>query len=159
MTTPATCTFDIVPPRRPGIDDVGGAQKQDDILFPPDPVEMPTAADDNQHQRLLVAMGEMVAVAMITVRYAAGVPSINKVASPIAAVIAGTFTVVDNGVGDCSLTWAANTFPAAVADPFVNATGATIGKGSAEIIANGVRVRMANAAGAAADINFVVQVF
>lgn len=159
MSTPAQCVFDINPPRRPGIDDVGGAAKIDDAESPPDPVEMPTAADDNQHQNLLVRYGMVIPVAIITVHYTAGAPAVFKVTSPRVAVVPGTFTVGDNGTGDCSLTWAANTFPAPLADPIANATGATIGKGSAEAIANGIRVRMANAAGAAADINFVAFVY
>lgn len=156
MTTPALCVFDIIPPRRPGIDDVGGAAKIDDAEFPPDPVEMPTAADDNQHQNLIVRYGLVVPVAVITVHLTAGVPSVFSVSSVVGSVVTGSFTVTDNGVGDTSLVWTANKFPAPVAGPTANVTGATIGQASAVAITNGVRVKTANAAGAAADLDVVV---
>lgn len=158
MTTPATCTFDLTPPRRPGIDDVGGGAKQDDIFFPPDPVEMPTAADDNQHQNLLVRYGAVVPLAVVTVHFTAGTPSVFKVTSVKTAVVPGTFTVTDGGVGITTLAWAANTFPAAVADHYAFATGGAIATATAEILTNSVKVRTGNSAGAAADIPFVVHI-
>jgi hypothetical protein len=158
MPTPTQCTFDITPPRRPGITDVGGGAKVNDGEIS-DPAGMPTAEDDNQHQNLIVRYGTVVPVCIITVHYAAGVPSINKVAAVSTAVVSGIFTVVDNGVGDCSITWPANTFPAAMADAVARIASATIGMISCENISNGVRVRIKDSAAAAADLNFVVDVY
>ena len=159
MPTPATLTFDIAPPRRPGISDVGGAQKEDDIFEPPDPVEMPTAADDNQHQRLLVAYGAVVPVAVVTVHVSGVTPSVFKVSSASTLVVPATFTVTINGTGDTSVTAPANTFPPPVADGVASVVGATVGQAAVEQITNGWRVRRTNATGAVSDLPFVLFIY
>lgn len=158
MTTPSTCVFDLTPPRRPGIDDVGGGAKQDDIFFPPDPVEMPTGADDNQHQNLHVRACGIVPAATVTVHFSGSTPSVFLVQALSLAVVSGTFTVTDLGVGITKLSWAANKFPARIADHRAWATGGAIASATAETGTNFVTVRTGNAAGAAADIPFVVDI-
>src|SRR3954470_23186372 len=96
MTSPTTPTFDLTPPRRPGIDDVGGGAKLDDQSDPPDPVTMPTAADDNQKSFLVVKVCGIVPVLEGSVHFAAGVPAINQAASMAAVVDILTISVVDN---------------------------------------------------------------
>ena len=53
-----TLTFDESPPRRPGLDDVGGGQKVNDGGTP-DPIRDPTAEDANQTAKQLVAIGKV----------------------------------------------------------------------------------------------------
>lgn len=155
MTTPTLPTFDLTPPRRPGLDDVGGGAKVDDSEFPPDPIEMPTADDDNQHQNLLVRYGGVVPIAILSVHYTTGTPAINKVVSCVAAaIVPGFFTLTDTGTGNCLVAWAANSLPTPVIDHDAKAVGATPGFATAETLTNSARVRVSNAAGALADINF-----
>jgi hypothetical protein len=160
LSTPDTCVFDLPVPRRPGLDDVGGGAKTNDPDLPlPNPVTMPTAEDENQAENLLVKYGAVIPVAIVTLHYTAGTPAVFKVASPIATVVPGIFTLTDTGVGNCLVAWPANTFPTAVADPVANATGATPGYGTVESLTNSARVRMTNAAGSLADINSVLFIY
>lgn len=103
MATPQYYVFDGDPansvnPRRPGIDDVGGAQKQNDAAFLPDP-DMPDADDDNQHQRLLVGLAKVADGAKIVVRYAGTVPSIFGIRAVGSLLQASDFTVTTVGTG------------------------------------------------------------
>lgn len=158
MSSPTTCVFDLVPPNRPGINDVGGGQKVNDGTIS-DPAGMPDATEDNQKSNLIVRYGMVVPVEKITVHFAAGVPSINKASGVITLVVIATFTVTDNGVGDTSITWPANTFPPAIADPDAKLTGATVGMIACESIANGVRIRTKDGTNVAADLPFNVDIF
>lgn len=161
MSTPDTCVYDLTPPRRPALDDTGGGAKEDDQEEPPNPITDPTANDFNQFSNLHVRHGAVVPVAIVSVHFTTGTPAVFSVATVIGGVVPATFTVTDNGTGDTSLTWAANTFPSPVADPDARATGATMGTATAQSITNGVRVRCSNLANppAAADINFNVYIY
>src|SRR6266571_4444042 len=68
MTTPAQCVFDLSPPRRPAITDVGGGAKENDPdpSKAPDPITMPTAEDENQAENLLVRYGSVVPHTVLT---------------------------------------------------------------------------------------------
>jgi len=160
MATPDQCVFDLVPPYRPGLDDVGGGQKINDPDLPlPDSETMLTAEDVNQGENLLVRYGTVAPLAIVTVHYAAGVPAVFKVATMVGGVVPATFTLTDTGTGNCLVAWPANTFPTPVADHVANATGATPGFATAETLTNSARVRIDNAAGAAADIPFVLFIY
>lgn len=99
-------------PRRPGLDDVGGASLEDDQAFPPDPTTMPYAAQLNQWARQIVGLATVAACAVLDVRFSAGTPSVFSVLAPGTSVVTGSFTVVDNGVGDTTISWAADLLPA-----------------------------------------------
>lgn len=150
-------TWDESPPRRPGIDDVGGGQKVNGVPAP-DPVRMLTAEDCNQTAAQIAAMGRVVGVCKISVRFSGGTPVLYKFSAPGSDVETATFTITDNGTGDTSITWPANTFPTLVveAEAFVN--GATPAMIAAESITNGVRVRTKSDAGVANDIAFTCTV-
>jgi hypothetical protein len=107
-------TFDLTPPRRPSLDDLGGAAKQDDAAFPPDPVTMATAENWNNFAHSLEAYGKVLPFAVIEVRFALGVPFIANVQSLRSSLTAASFTApVDNADGDTTISWAsiANQFP------------------------------------------------
>jgi len=152
-----TLTFDESPPRRPGLDDVGGGQKVNDGGTP-DPVRDPTAEDANQTALQLVALGKVMPVALLSVANS-GAPALDRQSCAPTAPSLLTFTVTDNGVGDTSITWPAGTFPAPVAKPRAYVTGATPALIAAEAITNGVRVRTRDAAGAPVDVPFDVDVY
>lgn len=153
MAIPTTCTWEIVgAPRRPSLDDVGGGVFVDDQTYAPDPTTMPSAAMENQNERQVAALAKVVDACVISISFSGGTPSISQFSACSALVITGTFTVTDMGTGDTKVEWPANTFPTAVAKPKGGITGATIGQIAVEAITNGIRIRTANAAGAAADL-------
>ncbi len=159
MASPTTLVYDIVPPRRPGIGDVGGGAKLDDQDYPPDPVTMMSAADENQQENLLVAFGKVTPSAVLSTKYTSTVPSIDLFSCASSLPVLGTFTVVANGTGDASITWPANTFPAPAARPKGGITGATVGMIAVESITNGVRIRTFGSGGAAADLPATVEIY
>lgn len=147
MPTPTTCVFDLVPPRRPALTDVGGGAKQDDPnpSFAPNVVTMPTAADENQAENLLVAYGKVVAHTKVTIHLdGGGNPVVNQVTSTIQAVtaIAATpFTIALISAGIFDLSWPANTFPAKTGDHTGVPVGTTGGQCTVETLTNKVTVR------------------
>lgn len=159
MPTPTQCVFDLTPPRRPGIDDVGGGGKLDDQQYPPDPVTMLTGADVNQEENLLVRYGAVLPMATLSVHFSGSNPSVASCTSVKTAVVPGTFTVTDLGVGITKIAWPASTFAPAVADHAAKLTGATPGSATAETGVHFVTVRCLNAAGVAADLPFNVDIW
>lgn len=153
-----TLTFDESQPRRPALDDLGGGAKVNDDIAP-DPVRDATAEDFNQISKLLAALARVMPVAQLSVRISAGTHFLERVSCAPSAPTTATFTLTDNGVGDISLTWPANTFPPTVAYPRAFVTGSTPALIAAEALANGVRVRTQDAAGAPVDVPFEVELF
>src|SRR4051812_25897275 len=112
MPTPSTLTWDLDVPRRASVGDLGGGAKvQAAGTKAPDPVRHLTANDVNQWAKQLAALNSTTAVAKVSVRFWAGAPFVYKVAAPGTGIDAGDSTVTDNGAGDTSITWPANTFP------------------------------------------------
>lgn len=152
-----TLTFDETPPRRPTLDDVGGAAFEDDTSAPPIAGQMPAADDFNQDCKLTVALSAVIYVAFLEVVFSGGTPSVANVVSPVSGVTTGTFTVQDNAAGDTSITWPAGTFPEGVLKP----TGLTIvedvaiDEARALKITNGVRVKTLDGA-AGTDAGFTL---
>ena len=133
-------------PRRPGTDDLGGDQKLDDAEFPPDPVEHPTAAGHNQNVKVVVALARTAAACKLEVDFnGSGVPFVKAVTALGSAVAIATFgTPADNGTGDTSVSWPANTFPIEGISPngltlYSSSTQPTTGH--VEKLTNGIRVR------------------
>lgn len=116
MSTPSYFTFDgdppnSVAPRRPGIDDVGGAAKLDDQQYPPDPQTMPTAADENQAERLLVGYGKVVPAIIISVKFTAGAPVLDAFAAVGFNITTPDITFTDHADGDTSVLIATGELP------------------------------------------------
>lgn len=163
MSAPDGNPFDVVTrtggtnvPHRPTLDDFDGCQCLN-AVSPPDPVTMPTAPAWNTMGRTLAAYARVVPALVATVRFDAGTPSLESLSSCREGL---AVTVVDNGVGDTSITWDADAVPPPIADPMASVTDATT---DAHIrsypITNGVRIVTKNLAGAAADVRFSVLVF
>lgn len=148
-------------PRRPTVDDVGGDQKVDSIEHPPNPVEHPTADGWNQKAKQIPALGRVVGACKICIEFDAGAPFVESASACGTAVAASTFTVEDNGAGDVSVTWPANTFPLPICRPTgltVFSAGATRVSGQVEVITNGVRVRTFNASDVATDAAWSLEI-
>jgi hypothetical protein len=160
MAAPAQLTWDITPPRRPSLGDVGGATLQDHASKPPDKATMPYPDQLNQWAKQIERLAACSPVAVISVQFTAGVPSVELFTAMRTTLTIGDFTVDDNGNGDTTITWPANTFPPPVArpsvtvnefHPFLTPTVANV--------ANGVRVKTYDNAGVATDVNFTVTVY
>lgn len=157
MSSPDANTFELLPPRRPGTDDLNGLAKEDEPGELPDPRTMPSAAEWNTIGHLLLAAARVMPAAIFSV--AGGVsPSLLFFPNARTDLVIGTFTVTRNGTGDISITWPTDTFPTAIARP-VPGLNAGPGMIHAVPITNGVRVFTYDSAGAAADKDFTVQVF
>jgi len=150
----------LIPPRRPSTDDVGGNLKEDDQAAPPDPVTMPTADGHNQRSNLDVGLGKVAPVAKISVTFPAGVPGITKFVAVGTLVGSGDITVTDIGVGDTELTWPADTFPVATVEPSACCLNEDVAALAPVVtkIANGVKIKTRNAASALTDIDFTVTI-
>ncbi len=105
MASSDTLTFDDDPPHRAGITELGGGAKENNVKFPPDPVKHMTSQDCNQFTGQHGAFNRMTPLARLFVRFAAGVPSVYAVQAAGSLVVAGDFTVVDNGAGDTTVWW------------------------------------------------------
>lgn len=101
-TGPVTMTMAESPPRRPGIDDVGGGAKEnaDD---PPDPRRGLRAEDWNQVSKTLVAIGLVAPQLRIWVKFSAGTPSVDSFAAWNSNILTGDITFTDNGAGDTTV--------------------------------------------------------
>lgn len=150
--------FDLVLPRRPSLADVGGASVQDDALYPPDPLTMPTAAMLNVVQKLVAqACAGMLPALKFQLTHGAS-PSVAAQWQMGASVV--VLTAAKNGAGDYTVTWPADGFPT----PIHRGTGWVVVSGAycpVEVapVANGVRCKVYDAAGAAADVDFVAAVW
>lgn len=151
MSLPDFCTWDggttdegTEPPRRPSAEDCGGDEKLDDEEFPPDEKVHPTSQGWNQKVKQTVALSRMSASGKLEVDFSGGAPFVAAAAGCAAAVAPGTFTPNDNGTGDTSITWPADTFPPFIISPnglTLYSSGTAPLTGYVEKITNGIRVR------------------
>jgi hypothetical protein len=146
---------DNVAPHRPSIDDLGSDQYEDFPSEPVDPTREWPAACCNEMCGVVASLSRMSNVVAITVHFTSGTPFVQSSAQPRTTPV--VIQPLDNGVGDVSLTWPANSFPPALNDPKAYVTGATVGAASAIAISNGVRVRVKDLTNTAADLPFVVE--
>lgn len=140
--------------RRPSTDDVGGNGLEDFPGEAPDPRYAVNGEAENQRNNCIAGHARTQASIILSVRFSSGNPFIYKQTNVASSPIAVTDT--DNGVGDVSLTWPAGAVPPALVEPTATVNGSTPGIATTEIIANGVRVRVFDLAGDAADLPFTV---
>ncbi len=160
MTAPDTLTLDLDVPRWPSLGDVGGASLEDDSKRPPDKTRMPYADQLNQWARLLEAYGRVLPAAVISVKFTTGTPSIDSFVAVRPGMTTPDFTVTDNGTGDTSITWAADTFPVPKTQPTVTINEAGAFDAPVGVrVSNGVQVTTKDGAGSATDANFTVTVY
>jgi hypothetical protein len=159
-----TLTWDLLPadggPRRASLADMGGATVEDEDPLP-DEATMIHGGMLNRLQRQVAAHEKAVIAVGFTVTFSAGTPSIAQVTGPPAAAVVGTFTVVDNGVGDTTIRWPVDTLPPSVLGPMSSLNSLTAGNGIGCVLGTfgglpGVRVTTWDATNAPADVNFTV---
>jgi hypothetical protein len=159
-----TSTWKETSARRPGLNDVGGGQKENDPKFPPDPVRHPTADDYNQISMQVASMARMVPAAQFDVTFTAGAPSIENFSAMNEDLVVGDFTVTDVAAGSTQISW-----PAALLPPSGRRPVACASEDIADL--DGVRAFyttvsgdpavqvVTTVAGVATDVKFTVQVF
>ena len=158
-------TFDLTPPRRPSLADLGGAAKQDHAKYPPNPITMVTAENWNHFARAIEAWGNMVPFLVVTVDMLSGTPTLQAVQS-----VRSTFTLtylqaivgllVDNAAGDTTFDYTsiANQFVPPTRPPQVDVIGATGARypGVSQPTTTSVRIITQDSGGVAADYTFVL---
>lgn len=157
--TPDTLVYDLDLPRRPSLDDVGGAQKEDDAQFPPDPRTMLTAADWNQVSKLVAGLARVSPLAVISVEYDDGAPVVSKLLTPGSKLSPESFTMTHNDTGDLEISWESDALPVPGAGPSVTVNEDTPHMATVVSVTNGVRVRTWDSSGVAADAAFTVFVY
>lgn len=159
MAAAQTLTYDIVPPRRPTLDDIAnGATKVNDPVYPPDPGTQPTADEYNQMAKQIAAITKCNPVAVVWIKGGA-TPSVGGFGAEGSNIITGTFTVVRNAAGDVSVTVPANTLPPSVVPAVANVVAdVEIDRVRAIPIANGWQVKTKLGA-AGTDVDFVLTIY
>lgn len=104
-------TFDLLPARRPSLADVGGAAKENDAEFPPNPVTDPTAEEHNFFARAVQGYGRVVASAVLRIEFSAGAPFVHSVKSPRSSLLVSSFALTDAGTGTTNIGWSAGVLP------------------------------------------------
>ena len=122
MALSSTLTFDQTTPRRPTVNDFGGAAFQDDARRPPDPTAHPSAGMFNQIIKQVVALANVSPSMKIQVEFVAGSPKITQLVTMGTGILVTDFTVTLNGVGDVSITLPQSKFP----QELTRASGLTI---------------------------------
>jgi len=157
------CSYDETPARKPTDADVGGTAKLDDAEFPPNPVTDATAADYMQIGQLARRAAIMSPTVTLVVHFTGSTPAISAVYTKIATLVAGSFTVVDNGTGDTSITWAAGTFPSDSRGPVAHSWGVAYpSDATCWKVTHGVRVLCSDRSSyppPAADIDFHLDIY
>lgn len=154
----ATGTYpgDLEEPRRGSLQDFGGATVEDEDPAP-DKATMLYADLCNGLQRAVAAHEKAVFTLGITVTFSGGAPVVSQVTGGPEAAIIDTITADDNGDGDTTLSWPAGTFAASILGPMPALNDGTVGGGiTAELVANGVRVKTWTGTSTAADRPFTV---
>jgi hypothetical protein len=171
MSSPDTMVFDQTPARRPSVEDVGGAQKENDAAKP-DPVRHVTAEDVNHWARLLQRLCGIVPVAIVHVHADDESATVLRVVAlstganaPEPGVIASAFAAERDDEGVYTVTWTADVLPAPVLPPRVR----TVYDGSSDEetraaqcapVAGGARVQVFRGTdGAFVDCDFVLEIY
>lgn len=141
-------------PHRPSTDDVGFNDLENKANNPPNPRTHPTAEAWNQKSDQIVGLGRMATMLRITVTFSGGTPSVNAYAMIGNNTV--VLTPVDNGTGDTSVTWPANSYPAFLTEPWGATCNTALGIIRANSITNGVRVRTTTHDNTASDIGWTV---
>lgn len=167
MSSPDANVFDVVPPNRPGLNDFEGADLEDDVEEPPNPLIDPTSAVWNTICRTLAAVGGVVPIFRLGITGHATQPFINALASvcsahtqvPVSGHVFGSFTILRNSIGNVTISWDDTLVPDPAFPPYacLNASDAgmiTVPPGST----NAVVVITRDHSGSLADLSFTLTV-
>lgn len=146
-------TYDLVPPCRPSVDDMGGAKKKDvdPPRTPPHPVRSVTSKDWNQMVQQVAEATRAAPVAILTIKFVGVAPVIEQVAGMgTKARDPATYTVSGN-TSTVQVTWPAGTFPGRICRHTARIAGVigggNTGSASPLPINNGVVVNILDSTG------------
>ncbi|NUP08463.1 MAG: hypothetical protein HOW73_20630 [Polyangiaceae bacterium] len=175
MAAETTNTWEILTgagARRPSLDDLGGAQWEDDLTDPPPKDGKHLYADAVRQLWMQVhALARVAPFAVLTVDFNLSEPFIDALQSPSTLLTAGgglgaggSFELVDNGQGDTTIQWLIGTLPTTGCDPTLTINHDSTGTFSQEVhkvasppagyVAYRVRTKLN---GGALDMRFTVE--
>jgi hypothetical protein len=156
-TAPEDFVYDMTVPRRPTEDDMDPATV--DVVPLPLPGQL-YAAQMNQRGKCIAAIGRVSPVAIMVVDFAAGAPYVDRLTCCSIVLQIADLSLTDNGNGDTTIEWPANTFPTSVADmeAFVCTDGSWL-QPTAVAVTNGVRVKTRNSGGTLIDGRVQVKIY
>lgn len=132
-----------IAPRRPTVDDLGGASFEDDPTMPPVPPHEKGARAENQQERVLAGVCQTAFALAVLVEFSDGAPVLAGFASPSTRLQTGDFTITDNGDGDTTIEWPAGMLPERVVGPLLTLNGdVEIDRQRAILGADGLSVRV-----------------
>ena len=118
MTAPALYTWDFILPgtfaKAASLDDLGGAQLEDDAVYPPVPPKMPYADQLNQWAKQLAGMNRVITALDIEVTTTPSVVSATAMSDQITTTFAqnsSNFQVEYFATGILTIGWAAGILP------------------------------------------------
>lgn len=161
MAAAVQLTWDITPPRRPSLDDVGGATLADHAAAPPSKATMPYADQLNQWAKQIERLAALSGAFGLSVTFSGGgAPSVAQYTAMRTTTVNADFTVTDNGTGDTTIAWPASTFPTSVLGPLGSLNDGVVGGGVTVALASATSIRVKTWTGAstAADRPFTVVV-
>ncbi len=167
-SAPDQLTWDMDVPRRPSLEDLGGATLENDTRFPPDKRRMPYAEQLNQWAKQLERLALLAPVADFEVQFSGGVPVLSSFRANRTNLVLADLTITHVGTGIVEITWAKTdglgnpiqVFPAPRRSPQAHlAEDVAACAPFAANITGGVSVKMRDQTGALADIGFIVEVF
>jgi hypothetical protein len=156
MSEPSnTLTYDQDPPRRPGIDDLGGATKTNDVAHLPDPGD-PAAEEYNQICKQVVGLSKVAFRLIVHVTFPSGTPTLSLFSSPGNLVEAGDISFTDHAAGDTSVLLDAEAFPESLFPPLLTlAEDVEIDRARVFSVSGGYRVKT-KLGGSGTDCAFVM---
>jgi hypothetical protein len=109
-----------VQPRRPTVDDLGGAEFEDDpVAIPVPPYELGAAAE-NQQERVLAGLAQTAFMLVVSVEFSAGAPVLAGFSTTSTRLTTESFTLTDNAAGDTLIEWPAGTLPPRTVGPVLS---------------------------------------
>lgn len=149
-----------IAPHLPSIADLGGDAKENDPAEPPDPVTMPDARDHNALTRTVSSHGRVTPSMLLSIAFSGGAPYVYAVTFKHSSLDSGDLSLTDNGTGDTTIEWPADSFPTDGVRPFglTMNESTTVERPSAAPVSNGVRVVTNDGAGSGVDCAFTIAI-
>ena len=148
-------------PHLPSTANLGGTSKIDDPDYPPDPQTMPAADDFNSRAYTQAALARTTPAMVMSIAFSAGAPYVYGVTMVNSTLDSSDLSLTDNGVGDTTIEYPADSFPVVSGIRPHGLTindDVTIDEMRAVPVANGVRVKtLASSSGVDAAFTVVIQ--
>lgn len=108
-----------IAPRRPSVDDLGGAAFEDDEGLPPVPPYEKGASAENQQERVLAGICQTIFTLVVSVEFSSGDPVLAGFSTTSTLLDSDDITIEDDGAGNTHITWPANMLPSRNVGPML----------------------------------------